>query len=216
MIEPASGVVLAGGRSLRLGRDKRLLKFGAADTQLEETVRRVASVATEVVVAGGAEVTLVADVLRHAPPRTTVVPDVQPGAGPLGGLCAGLAAAREDLSLGVACDLPFLNVDVLRYLLECARGYDLVVPRRDDGRLEMLHAVYRRSCLPILRERLARGRLRLGDVPLDLDAAGLRVRYVAEADLIPLDPHRRTFFNVNTQGDLQAAEHLLAGESLER
>lgn len=210
MTEVASGVVLAGGRSLRLGRDKRLLTFGSSASQLEETVRRVATIATEVVVVGGSEVTFVADLLRNAPPRTTVVPDVQPGAGPLGGLCAGLAAAREDLSLVVACDLPFLNVEVLHYLLMCAHGHDLAIPRRADGRLETLHAVYRRSCLPVLRERLTNGRLRLGGAVLDLEAAGLRVRYVEEADLITQDPQLRTFFNVNTLSDLQAAQHLLA------
>lgn len=212
MTESASGIVLAGGRSVRLGRDKRTLAFGSSGNQLEETVRRVATVTTEVIVAAGDEPTSVANLLRSAPPHAAIVPDLQAGAGPLGGLCAGLAAIHNDHAMVVACDLPFLSVSVLGYLLGRPRDYDLLVPRRANGRVEMLHAIYRRTCLPILRARLSQGQLRLHAAIGEIQKAGLTVRFVEDSDLARFDPGLRTFFNVNTAQDAREARRILNEE----
>lgn len=206
---PASGIVLAGGKSRRLGRDKRALQLGSSRPQLEETVSRLSEAVAEVIVVAGGDLMSVADLLRAAPRLTSIVPDLQTGMGPLGGLCAGLQAARFEAALVVACDLPFLSVSVLRYLLDYAGEYDLLVPRRAGGRLEMLHAVYRRTCLPILRSRLERGQLSLNGAIGDLSAAGLKVQLIEDSEIARLDPRLQTFFNVNTPADLQEAERLL-------
>lgn len=211
MSEPASGIVLAGGQSRRLGRDKRALVVGSARTQLEEVVTRLAAVTEDVVVVAGADPRSVATLLRDPPPHASVIPDAPSGVGPLGGLCAGLEAALHDTALVVACDLPFMSVAVLRDLLDRPRDYDLLVPRRADGRLEVLHAVYRRSCLPVLRARLERGRLDLHGAVPDLEAAGYAVRFVDDAEIARLDPRLRTFFNVNTPADLREAERFRSG-----
>jgi molybdopterin-guanine dinucleotide biosynthesis protein A len=129
-----SGIILAGGRSRRLGIDKRSLFLTSARSQLSETVERMTYVADDIVVAG--------DPPGDVADRAMVVADAQAGIGPLAGLLTGLSSIRHERAVVVACDLPFLNLDLLRGLLAVPRDYALLVPRRDDGTLEMLHAVY--------------------------------------------------------------------------
>jgi molybdopterin-guanine dinucleotide biosynthesis protein A len=196
----ASALVLAGGKSRRLGTDKRRLRVTSAAGLLEETIDKVAPLADEVLVAIGNDAEAFVDL---AGPGIRFLGDEQPGVGPLGGIAAGLAAARDDLVLVVACDLPRLNVGLLQALLGMAGKSDLVVPRRQDGTLEMLQAVYRRSCLPFARAMLAKGRLRLSGLADELVAAGRSVRFVDEDVLRALDPELASFYNLNTPDDLR-------------
>lgn len=209
MTPPTSAIVLAGGKSRRLGRDKRALRLGSSRSQLETTIQRVAEVADDLVVAAGDATEAIEGLVSGDIPGIKVVADARVGAGPLGGLCAGLAVVRHEFALVVACDLPFLDLATLRFLLDRPRDYDLLVPRRSDGRLEMLHAVYRRTCLPVLQRRLAADRLRLAGAVDDLQADRLAVCFVDESELSRLDPGLRSFFNVNTPGELREAERML-------
>jgi molybdopterin-guanine dinucleotide biosynthesis protein A len=197
--DQVSALVLAGGSSRRLGQDKRALRLAGRLTLLEQTVERVASLSDDVLVVGS-----------ELPPHidlgaARVVADDLVGYGPLVGLVAGLEAARHPRALVVACDLPFLNRDVLAALRNLASDYDLLVPRRADGTLEMLHAVYTVGCVPAARDLLSAGRLRLADLADELSARGAAVDYVAESFIRQYDPWLMTFFNVNTPADLAEA-----------
>jgi molybdopterin-guanine dinucleotide biosynthesis protein A len=194
---PVSGIVLAGGRSRRLGVDKRSLYLNSNRTQLAETIDRLATVVDDVIVAG--------DPLEIVSRPVTVVADVDVGVGPLAGLVAGLSAVRHDHAIVLACDLPFLNVDLLRGLLALPRDYVLLVPCRSDGTLEMLHAVYSRSIVETLQKYLNSGQRRLSGLPAALERAGLVVRTVNEDWLRQFDPTLRSFFNLNTPTDLERA-----------
>jgi molybdenum cofactor guanylyltransferase len=210
VIPPNSAIVLAGGKGSRLGQDKRYLRLSSTGSQLVETIQRVSEVADDVVVAVARDPDEVKQELALTNARARVVQDVELNAGPLAGLCAALDVVEHDIALVVACDLPLLNVAVLRGLLGRPRDYDLLVPRRADGTLEMLHAVYRRACLDTLRECLAAGRLKLHRAVDDLLAAGRVVRFVDEDEIARDDPSLLTFFNVNTPADLDRARALLA------
>jgi len=196
---PISAIVVAGGESRRLGQDKRFLRLRSSQTLLEATVSTVATLTDDVLVV------VSTDPARFAALPARVVQDPCHGAGPLNALVAGLAAMRHDTALVVACDLPFLNPTLLRALLEQPRDYDLLAPRRADGRLEMLHAVYRKTCLDPARRRLADGRLRMAGLIDDV-----RTRIVEEATLRRYDPTLRSFLNVNTPDDLRLVAELLA------
>lgn len=202
MIAPASAIVVAGGKSTRLGRDKRHLRLSSPRTLLEETVARVATLTEDVVVVVSTEPAEFA----RLPAR--VVRDPRPGAGPLNALLAGLSVVQHDRAVVVACDLPFLSQSLLRGLLEHSPEYELIVPRRADGTLEMLHAIYRKTCLAAIRRRLDAGLLRLAELVEDVT-----VSFLDEAALTPFDPDLRSFTNVNTPEDLRLVEALLAARS---
>ena len=192
-----SGIVLAGGRSRRLGLDKRLLKLTSFRTQLAETIERLSSVADDIIVAG--------DPSEALTDRVTVVGDVDVGVGPLAGSVAGLTAIRYDHAIVVACDLPFLNVELLRRLVSLPRDYALLVPGRSDGTMEMLLAIYSRSVVATLQRYLDHGQRRLAELPDRLEGEGHIVRILDERWLRRHDPSLRSFFNLNTPDDLQLA-----------
>jgi molybdopterin-guanine dinucleotide biosynthesis protein A len=131
--------------------------------------------------------------------------DAYPGMGPLGGICTGLRRAAPDRALVVGADMPFLNRDLLRLMAALAEGCDAVVPRRGDGHLQPLHAVYGPACLPVVEARIARGELAVWPVLEEV-----RTRFLAEAEYLPLDPEGLSFFNLNTPEDLEQAERLAA------
>jgi molybdopterin-guanine dinucleotide biosynthesis protein A len=130
--------------------------------------------------------------------------DIVPGRGSLGGLYTGLRACRGDYGFLVACDMPFLSVDVVRYMANMVEGFDVVVPRI-SGMLEPLHAAYSRHCLPYIEELLQHKDLKI----LNLYDK-VKVREVPQEDLIQLDPELRFIVNVNTPGDLQRAKDYIA------
>lgn len=188
-----TGVVLAGGKSTRLGRDKALLRVDAGPTLIGLAVERLRELVAEVVVVADEHE-------RLGQLAARMVPDVYPGRGVLGGIYSGLVAARHQHVLVVGCDMPFLSPRLLSYLLALPRDYDLLLPRHGAGLLEPLHAVYSRTCREVIqRQLLARRYSAIGY----LDE--VRVRYVEEAELRQVDPELRSFFNVNTAEDLRRA-----------
>ena len=138
-----SGIVLAGGRSRRLGRDKAVEPFDGQPL-IRRVTGQLAAVTDEIVV-------VVAN-----PERGKELPldgghrlavDVFPDKGSLGGIFSGLAAARNPWGLVVACDMPFLNRRLLAAMLSLRPGFDAVVPR-PGAYPEPTHALYAKSCLP--------------------------------------------------------------------
>ena len=189
-----TAIVLAGGRSHRLGLDKALLRLDD-ETLLEATVKKAATLSDEVIVAGG-------PFPYHLDAR--MVPDVYSGCGPLGGIHAGLAAASNFHSLVVACDMPFLNVGLLRYMVEMAPGHDVVIPRLGD-KLEPLHAVYSKNCLRPIERLIERE-----DFKIIHFFPEVRVRYVEREEIERFDPEHLSFFNINTLEDLEQARKRFA------
>ena len=194
-------MVMAGGRSRRLGIDKTTMPWppGAADapggqTLLGRTAGLLGAACSEVLVVAyhGA---------RAIPYR--VAPDLFPEGGSLGGIYSGLVAAEHEYALAVATDMPFLSLPLVRWMLEQPRDYDVLIPLREEP--EPLHAVYSKACLEPMRRRLEAGRLKITGFFEDV-----RVRYVDQGLLTRLDPQGLSFFNINTPDDLQRATELLA------
>ncbi len=194
----AGGIVLAGGRSARLGHDKLAEVFGGR-TLVEKVVECVASLVDEVVIVTAGDRTMTG---FEELSSVRVVTDLFPGKGPLVGLYTGLKESRSELNLVVAADMPFLSARLLRYMLEAADGYDVVVPRIGD-KVEPLHAVYTASCLPRIETMLAEGELSVYRL-----IPRLMARYVDEDEVAAIDPERRSFFNINTEDDLRRAREL--------
>lgn len=204
-----SGAVLAGGRSRRMGTDKALLPLRPGDPPLLRVVlERVAAVVDDItIVASGRP--------QYAAFGVRVVPDRLEEAGTLGGIATALMTARHDRCLVVACDMPFLNVDLLRWMADQPRDYDVLVPRlpgesrQGSGFVfQTLHAVYGRDCVPAIERRLATGQRQVIGFFEDV-----RVRTV-ELDVIEgFDPDQRSFFNANTPEAAREARRLLDGRA---
>ena len=199
MTEPLAAIVLAGGKSQRLGEPKPLVRLGDL-TLIERVLGALAPLAQEllVVVASPEQ----AEILT-LPPEARVVVDRQPGLGPLGGLYSGLLASPRPWCLAVACDMPFLNRSLLAHMAALAPGFDAVVPR-PGGKLQPLHALYSRACLAAIEHCLQEGERKA-----DAFLSAVSVRHVEDEEIAPLDPQWRSFFNVNSRDDLAQAQVVL-------
>lgn len=194
-----SGVIMAGGASQRLGRSKALERIGGK-TLIERVIDSLVPLTTEVLVVVARPEQAAALAL---PPWVRVVSDRYPGRGSLGGIFTGVDASAQLWSLVVACDMPFLNRELLRHLTEESSDVDAVVPRL-GGQPEPLHALYSKACLAPVEGMLRSGQLKIA--PL---FEAVRVRYVDEGTIDRLDPGHLSFFNINTQADLREARRLL-------
>jgi len=179
----ASLLVLAGGDSRRMGRPKAWLEVG--DTYLLRYVaERLAPAFSEVMVSFAEPEQL------EEPVPYRVVFDRRTPAGPLAGLEAGLAAARNDMVFAVACDMPYVTQEVAQIAVAAARRCDAAIPRI-DGRPEPVCGAYRRSALPFITGAVNTGRLKAADLSAELDVRWLE-------DLDPL-----LFRSLNTPQDLE-------------
>lgn len=197
----ATGIILAGGRSTRLGSDKALAAVGGLPL-IVRVARALRAVCPLLIVAGRAPATGGGELAGAV--GVTWVPDRRPGSGPLAGILGGLEASPTEVNLVVACDMPFLDPAALRELLRRLDGWEAVAPVH-DGRVQATCAGYRRSLLPALRDAFAAG-LRS---PTDF-LQRVRTRYVPAAELGSPDPGR-VFLGVNTPAALDEAQRLAAG-----
>ena len=182
-------VILAGGLSRRMGRDKAGLPAGDG-TLIQHLARRLAPVVDETIVAGGSG--------RHDLPGVTTVDDRYPGLGPLAGIHAGLLVARSPLVWVVGCDLPDVDPGLAALLCGLAGDVDAVVPRI-DSEPQGVCAVYDRALAPRIEGLLAAGERR---VKMLLGASN--VRYVTPGELRAVDPELRSFRNINTPAEYRA------------
>ncbi len=194
-----SGIILAGGKSVRLGYDKILERLGNTSL-LEKVISRIEPLVGEIIVVV-AEERIFPQLEGH--PKIKKVSDIYPGRGSLGGLYTGLATSNSFYNLVLAADMPFLNQGLLRYLFEISDGFDFVLPRI-GAFFEPLHAVYSKNCAPPAESLIKRGRR----VIIDLFDY-VKVRYVEAEEIDRYDPERLSFFNINTKEDLELARKIL-------
>ena len=185
-----TAAILAGGRAARFGgRDKSALVIDGRsilDRQIAELLR----VTDDVLVVGAEKGTATRPLFR-------LIPDRVSGCGPLGGLDAALAAARDGVVAIVACDMPFVTAAFLNHLLDLARDADAVVPRTERG-YHPLCAAYTRACHPAVARRLADRRLKMTGLLEEV-----RVRELTAGEIDAFGDHHRLLANVNTPADYE-------------
>lgn len=187
-----TGLVLAGGASQRMGRDKAFLELGGRPL-IQIVVERMMMVCDEVIIVAG-------EVSSYEGLGVAVVRDRFQDVGVLGGLHAGLAAASQELALAVGCDMPFLKPEVLRAFATWAEGYDVALLSH-NGYVEPLHGAYRRTCLSPIESAIRAGKRRIISF-----FPWVRVRTVTPEDLASIDPELDSFRNLNTPEEWEAAK----------
>lgn len=195
-----TAVILAGGQSRRLGRDKAVEPFDG-----EPLIRRVIRRASDAVAASHV-VVVVADAERASSlpldqHHVTAI-DVFPDCGSLGGIYTGLDASGTGWNLVTACDMPFLSAPLLAHMASLRVDVDAVVPVI-DGRPEPTHALYHRRCRPAIEAKLRAGQLKISRFFDDVN-----VRYLPENEVREFDPELLSFFNINRPEDLARAMEL--------
>lgn len=205
-IEQMTGLLLAGGKSRRMGRDKRFLELGGR-TLLQRSLDVLEGLFTEVIVSVAEPLTELKGL------RARVVTDLIPDCATMGGLYSGLSGASHPRVFAAACDMPFLTDSVIRRMADLGRDADVVMVRLANG-LQPMHAMYSKACLPHLERMLHAKNLRVQDL---VSVSDLSVMILSEEDVREADPQLLSFLNVNQPADLEFARKLLAGkQSAER
>lgn len=183
-----TGIILAGGKNLRMGKNKALLEVNG-----ERIIARTKKLFLELF----DEVLLVTNsLLDYLDLNLRMVADLHPGKGALGGIYTGLFHASHSHGFVAACDMPFLNKDLIRHLIDLSPGYDIVIPKTQDG-WQPLHAIYSQKCLPFMEDLIRQDNLKIIDF-----FHRVKKREVLTEEILPFDPNLASFLNVNTPDDL--------------
>ncbi|HHF98024.1 MAG TPA: molybdenum cofactor guanylyltransferase [Candidatus Aerophobetes bacterium] len=197
-------LILVGGENRRIGNCKAFLKIGRKNL-LEKVlceIDKAKEKREEVVLVGGkfSEKKDKMELFRGR--KLKVIEDVYPGKGPLGGIYSGLLFSESEFNFVVGCDMPFLNWKFISYMRYLPRDYDILLPSHQKG-VEPLHAIYSKSCLPIIERKLKEGKLNIRSI-----FPYLKIRFVGEEEIKNFSSPDLLFFNVNTLDDLKRAEKL--------
>ena len=197
-------IILAGGKNLRLGNVKsKALQPVGGKSLIECVAERVRPLSNQIIIVTSRE-----QFNLMAVCRAEILVDLYPGKGPLGGIYTGLLAAHSSHSLVVACDMPFLNTELLGYLIKLSADFDAVIPMLGEGKTEPLHAVYSKNCLDSMKTQLDRNELAIDSI-----FSTVSVKYVKRAECQRLDPQLLSFFNINDHSDLERAVAQAAASS---
>ena len=199
LITDVTGVLLAGGKSTRMGQDKRFLSIGG-QTLLERGLCAMCALFQRVCV-------VIAQDSLSPPTQVPVFRDVVPDCGSLGGLYTGLREASTSYIFVAACDMPFLNVNLVKHMVGLKEEADIVVASWKT-RLQPTHAIYSKRCMASFEDMIRRQEVKIQDI---FQHPSLNVRFMTENEVRQIDPEGHSFININNPADLDAAR-LLHGD----
>jgi molybdopterin-guanine dinucleotide biosynthesis protein A len=183
-----TGIILSGGKSIRMGENKAFIEIEGVPiisrihTLFKSLFKEI------IIVTNQKELFLNFD--------AGIYSDLLPNRGVLGGLYTGLFFSSFSYSFCVACDMPFLKESVIEYLINNIDGFDVIVPKAEDG-LQPLHAIYSKNCLEPVREIIEKGKYKIIDIyPM------VKIKIIEEHEFRSLDPRAESFINVNTPEEL--------------
>ena len=184
--------IMAGGKSVRMGADKAFVPF-LGKNMIEHVIERVRGLSDDIFI------------VTNKPDSFEVfgfptVSDIYQNCGPLGGIHAALHHISSGSLLIVACDMPWLERELLDYMISLRAEGDIVVPRWDKFP-EPLHAIYSKSCQGPIEDSLNSGLLKVVGF-----YGKVSVRFVERNEIERFDPHGRSFANLNTPKDIEEAE----------
>ncbi len=196
----SSGIIMAGGRSSRMKFNKAFAQVGGKPV-IQIIIDKLQPIFQELMI------------ISNEPQLFTsfglpIFQDVYPYLGPVGGIHSALVNASFDQMFILGCDMPFMNMQLVDYILGKINNYDSVVPEIDSY-LQPLAAVYNRSCLPIFSECLEHDKLKLTLIFSELNALVLK-----EDELQKFGRVREMFFNVNDPDALAEAQEIAGRLSL--
>ena len=189
LIKGVTGIILAGGKSSRFGSNKALANFKGSPL-IERAVGVLDTIFENLMI-------ITNNPLEYSYLKIPLYQDLVKGLGPVGGIYTGLDALDDDWAFFCACDMPFINEDLVRYIAGVRDGFDAVVPKV-DWKIEPLHALYSKNCLPAIKELIYKKEYQTIKA-----FDNIKVRYVEEEEIKAYDPQQKAFLNVNKQDELE-------------
>ena len=198
-----TAIILAGGKSSRMGLDKNKSMLRLNGKYLIDIVisKLKCVVGDNIIIVGPPE--------RYLSYKQ-VVPDLFSQKGPLVGIYSGLKASSSQCNLVVGCDMPFLEVKLLKYMTKNINSNDIVIPHYSDGYIEPLCAIYSKRCLEIIERNLAEHIFSVRAI-----FPHLKVKFIEDEEIKKYDSKFYSFFNVNFKHDFRKAEELIKKKETE-
>jgi len=191
-----TGIILAGGKNSRMGRDKAFLEINGVKI-IEGILSLFERIFEEIIIVTNTPINYLYYDLA------TLVTDVLPGIGAIGGVYTGLFYATYEQAFICACDMPFLDRDFIRYMLKQAPNYDIVMPKSHDG-FQPLHAIYSKKCLSTIEKNIRERQIKI----ITLLNRRHKTLIIGE-DIINSYPHADIMFlNINTPEDLKQVQEI--------
>lgn len=189
--QPLAGIILAGGKASRMdGHAKSFLKISKG-TLINIQLSSLGKVLKKIII------------VTNSPQRyknlkeVELVPDIIQDIGPLGGIYSGLLASRSFYNFVIACDMPFINTELIKYMFKKAPGYDMVIPKI-DGWYEPLFCIYSKNCIAPIGRMLGRNAFKIKDLlPL------VKANKITKKDVLYYGDPERIFANINTAEELE-------------
>jgi len=193
-----SVVIQAGGKSSRMGEDKALMPIIGKTSLIEYILDQINNLGAERLIISN-------DVKKYERLGLPVYPDVYPQVGPLGGLYSAIYHSKYNYCLILACDMPFVNLPLIDFMVKQAPHFDVVIPRwKPEDYAEPFRAIFSKACLNPIREAIASGKKRVISFFREVE-----IRYIDAEEISKFDPDGLTFFNVNTPEDLLEAQKII-------
>ena len=195
-----TGIILAGGKNKRIGQNKSFLKVGNR-TIIERVVSTLSKIFNEIIIISN----------TPEPYRSfglKIYSDMIPGKNSLGGIYTGLSVSSSQHNFFVACDMPFLNENLIKYMAESINDSDIVIPKTKKG-YEPLHAIYSKSCIPFIKKQIDQNQLKIIDF-----FPYVTVKKIETGEIDICGPEHTAFLNLNTEQDLLDAQAI--SESLDK
>ncbi|NQS89280.1 molybdenum cofactor guanylyltransferase [Patescibacteria group bacterium] len=190
-----TGIILAGGKSQRMRKEKISLKIGEAYL-IEVIAGKIKDFFEEIILI------ITNNSFKYQFPGIRTVTDVVPRKGPLGGIYTGLLVSQSKYNFICACDMPLLNLNLLKFMVSQINENDAVIPIV-KGFTEPLHSVYSKNCLPAIKYQL-----QIGDLKIKNFFPRIKCKYIPEDKIKKYDPCLLSFFNLNTPQALELAKNL--------
>ena len=201
-----TGIILAGGKAGRIkGRDKAFLKIGK-DRLIDIQLRSLKKIFSRQAILNEGGIPPEAGkriiVVTNSPQGyknlkgVKLVSDIIPDIGPLGGIYSGLLASKSFYNFVIACDMPYINLSLIKYMYKKARGYDVVVPEVNH-RYEPLFGIYSKNCLEIIKESLSKKNFKIRKF-----FPKIKLKVVSKKEILRFGHPEQLFMNINTQREL--------------
>lgn len=186
-----TAIILAGGKASRMnGQDKAFLKI-YREPLISKQLRLLKKLFKEIIIVANLPEKY------EAIKGVKVISDITPHQGPLGGIYSGLRASGSDYNFIIACDMPFINERLVKYMIKNIENFDVFIPK-SKNKLHPLCGIYSKNCIPVIEQRLIRGRFKVSGI-----FAKLKAGFISEKKLRSFDDALLCLENINTPQDLE-------------